>query len=237
MAWTELHDTLPDHPKIKYLAAEIGCTKGHAVGVVVSLWCHTLRYGKAGEIRLSYVRGLLADIGETDVDGAICALRFCGWVEDGSSDQTVRCHDWDDYAGRLEMIRERDKLRKQADRVELKRLRGTSNGHPKDVQKSPEESAQPNPTGHNQEDKLQAVVFPPELEQHRDVVEQWLAYKKERREGYKPVGLKAAYSKMVKMGDSLPDALERAMASGWRGFDFPDKSRRDEPVENRPWGV
>ena len=144
MAWTELHDTLPDHPKIKHLAAELGCTKGHAVGVVVSLWCHTLRYGKCGEIRLSYVRGLLSDVGGTDVDGALSALHLCGWIDPGDSDQTVRCHDWDDYAGRLEMIRERDKLRKQAERAELKRLRETSNGHPADVRKSPVESAQPN---------------------------------------------------------------------------------------------
>lgn len=150
MAWTELHDTLPDHPKVKHLAAELGCTKGHAIGVVVSLWCHTLRYGKAGEIRLSYVRGLLADIGGTDVDGALGALRLCGWIDQGDSDQTIKCHDWDDYAGRLEVIRERDRQRKQAERAELKRLRKVSEGHPKDVRKSPVESAQPNPTKPNQ---------------------------------------------------------------------------------------
>jgi hypothetical protein len=97
MAWTELHDTLPDHPKTKLLMAELGSTKAHAIGVVVSLWCQTLRYGKDGGLRMSYVRGCLWDIGQTDVDGAIAALTACGWVEASECGGTVMMHDWDDY--------------------------------------------------------------------------------------------------------------------------------------------
>jgi hypothetical protein len=55
--------------------------------------------------------------------------------------------------------------------------------------------------------------------------EDWLAYKRERREGYKPTGLKALHRSIERMvadrGESaVIEMIYRAMASGWKGFDF-----------------
>ena len=54
----------------------------------------------------------------------------------------------------------------------------------------------------------------------------WLAYKRARREGYKPDGLKAVLSLAGKRAtshgvQSVVDAMERAMANGWQGWDQP----------------
>lgn len=52
----------------------------------------------------------------------------------------------------------------------------------------------------------------------------WIAYKAERRQGYKPTGLKSLISRVANVAKSHGDdvvisAMERAMASGWQGWD------------------
>ena len=63
----------------------------------------------------------------------------------------------------------------------------------------------------------------------------WLAYKTEKRQAYKPVGLQAMLSKAVKLAGvyGLPavcGAMETAMANGWHGWDqrsqFEDKQAK-----------
>lgn len=79
----------------------------------------------------------------------------------------------------------------------------------------------------------QGVVqdLPLALVPYKAAVEQWLAYKRERRQGYRPAGLKALFTKMAKLGAALPDALERAMANGWQGFDFAPKGSNQRTFE------
>ena len=57
-----------------------------------------------------------------------------------------------------------------------------------------------------------------------DAVREWLQYKAERREGYKPTGLKAS---LTKWGNdftpaNFPQAIQNSMAAGWTGI-FPPK--------------
>lgn len=59
-------------------------------------------------------------------------------------------------------------------------------------------------------------------------VESWIAYKAERREGYKPQGLKALYARIANVAgmhgaQTVIDRMERAKASGWKGWDHDDK--------------
>lgn len=60
--------------------------------------------------------------------------------------------------------------------------------------------------------------------EYRDVMTEWLEYKKERRETYKSRGLKQCYDKLIKYSNGNPDvALEiihTAMANNYTGF-FP----------------
>lgn len=59
-----------------------------------------------------------------------------------------------------------------------------------------------------------------------ELIRDWLAYKAERREGYKPTGLKQFLgiirNRISEVGsDEVEARLRRAMASGWKGWDFP----------------
>lgn len=53
----------------------------------------------------------------------------------------------------------------------------------------------------------------------------WLDYKAERRENYKPKGLKAMLSRVRTVADgfgwqAVRDAMQKAMSSNWKGWDF-----------------
>ncbi len=59
---------------------------------------------------------------------------------------------------------------------------------------------------------------------HRAIFETWIAYKTERREVYKPVGLKAAVTRFLKLvgmhgSEVIGNEIERAMSSGWKGYE------------------
>jgi hypothetical protein len=61
-----------------------------------------------------------------------------------------------------------------------------------------------------------------------DIVKLWLAYKHERREDYKPTGLKAFYTKtenaLKAYGESaVVDAINTAMANNWKGVYYDSK--------------
>lgn len=65
--------------------------------------------------------------------------------------------------------------------------------------------------------------------------DEWLAYKEERKEGYKPTGLKALETEVMnnagKYGDEAVASLIRAcMASGWKGIIF-------DRLRERPGGA
>lgn len=76
-----------------------------------------------------------------------------------------------------------------------------------------------------------AVEFPEELEPYKATVEDWLAYKREKGQTYKPKGLKALYGSMVKLGAGLPAAVEYSMTNNYSGL-FAAKAAptRDDPT-------
>ena len=66
-------------------------------------------------------------------------------------------------------------------------------------------------------------------------VEDWLSYKAERRESYKPTGLKSMLTQVQKAAAEYGDAavigvIRDSMASGYRGITF-DRLRRSPPRE------
>jgi hypothetical protein len=55
-------------------------------------------------------------------------------------------------------------------------------------------------------------------------LQNWIAYKTEKRQSYKPTGLKSLVSRVANVAKTYGDnavieAMERAMASGWQGWD------------------
>ena len=75
----------------------------------------------------------------------------------------------------------------------------------------------PNP---NPEPKSKAVLS----ERLDQSLQNWIAYKTEKRQSYKPTGLKSLVSRVANVAktygeNAVIEAMERAMASGWQGWD------------------
>lgn len=97
----------------------------------------------------------------------------------------------------------------------------------KNVRESAREHVPPKPPDGTPPTSTLEVAFPPELDttEARQMIDIWLAYKAERREAYKPVGLKAFIGRtanLVKLHGlaMVSAAMERAKASGWKGYDY-----------------
>ena len=81
-----------------------------------------------------------------------------------------------------------------------------------------------------------ADALPPVL---RKAVGDWLAYKRERREAYKPTGLKSLMTQIERAcalhgPDAVAELIHDCMASGYRGitFDRLERRSRDKPSSN-----
>lgn len=71
-----------------------------------------------------------------------------------------------------------------------------------------------------------------------EAVESWIQYKRERREGYKPQGLKALYGKIANVAAQygaqvVIDRMERAKASNWAGWDFKEDGAGNSKTDPR----
>lgn len=81
-----------------------------------------------------------------------------------------------------------------------------------------------------------ADALPPVL---RKAVAEWLAYKRERREAYKPTGLKSLMTQIERAcalhgPEAVAELIHDCMASGYRGitFDRLERRSRDKPSSN-----
>lgn len=91
--------------------------------------------------------------------------------------------------------------------------KGKGKGEGKDKDDSPDGENAP---------ELEKCGFSPAL---RAAVEDWLAYKRERREAYKPTGLKALLTQILSAASAHGDAavigvIRQSMGSGYKGITF-----------------
>lgn len=133
MAWIEVHQGLREHRKTYACAEKLKISRVVMVGTLVSLWLWAL-----DNVQDGYMTGIsnrtiarIRDWPEKKADALISALVECEWLDkDGD---TLRIHDWTDYAGRLMDRREKDKVRKKKSRENSrcpKDVRRTSTENP-----------------------------------------------------------------------------------------------------------
>ena len=72
-----------------------------------------------------------------------------------------------------------------------------------------------------------------------DAVRDWLAYKAERRESYKPTGLKSLFSQIertvkVHGEDAVCDCIRLSMSNGWRGIIWDRIEKEGKPDGRKP---
>lgn len=112
-----------------------------------------------------------------------------------------------------------ERYQTQADASEGSQGKGKGKGKGKD--KGEGKGKDDSPDGENAPE-LEKCGFSPAL---RAVVEDWLAYKRERREAYKPTGLKALLTQISSAASAHGDAavigvIRQSMGSGYKGITF-----------------
>jgi len=75
----------------------------------------------------------------------------------------------------------------------------------------------------------------------RTATETWIKHKIERREGYKPTGLKMVIGRITNVAKDegekvVIDAIGLAISNGWKGWDFPDRRQRASGGVDDPHG-
>ena len=100
MAWIESHQELRRHPKTRRVMRTLGVPVAQAIGHLHCLWWWAMDYAQDGDLS-RYVNGDIADAAEWtgDPEQFVMALVEAGFID--QSDDGMRLHDWDDYAGRL----------------------------------------------------------------------------------------------------------------------------------------
>lgn len=77
-------------------------------------------------------------------------------------------------------------------------------------------------------------------EQYLPIVNDWLQYKKERKEGYKPTGFKTFYNHLIKLSNNNPvlarKIVDKSMSSNYAGiFELKESDVKAEETESREY--
>lgn len=115
MAWIELHQQLPSHPKTKRLTRALGLTVPQdipqTVGHLCMMWLWCVDYAVDGSLEGMSAQDIADAAGWTgDQDCFMEAMRQAGFI-DTHEDGTDVVHDWDDYIGRLLAYRDKERKR------------------------------------------------------------------------------------------------------------------------------
>ena len=160
MAWIEVHDNLPDHPKVIDLADLLNMDKDAVVGKLIRLWTWALNSREDGYLRAQDAT-TVADVMRVKLKPAalIVALVEVGFLD--PADGGYRIHDWDEHVSRLMELRER--RRSQARERKQRQRAKERDGHA-DVTRDTEHQ---NPACHaatvpkpNQEDEDDTISSP-----------------------------------------------------------------------------
>ena len=118
-AWIELHQSLPSHRKTLRLQSLLKLRTPQAVGHLCLLWLWALDNAPQGDLSALSPRELATVCGYSP---AKAQLWLDALVEAGFLDregQTLRIHDWDDYAGQIvyERIKNRERKRRYREQI------------------------------------------------------------------------------------------------------------------------
>ena len=114
--WIELHQSLPGHRKLLRLQSLLGIKKSEALGRLCLLWLWAMDSAPDGDLSGVSDRELAGVCGVAprkagEFVGALCEAGFLD-----REGECLRIHDWEDYAGRLLDIREKNRVRAKKSR-------------------------------------------------------------------------------------------------------------------------
>lgn len=148
MAWLELHESLPTHPKTIDLAFRLGIEPHEALGHLACHWLWALSHAEDGFIPDRHVRAAMRCMGYSGDTDLATHLVESGWWDKVEGGYLI--HNWMKYAGRLIERRENDRRRKAEERAKngsasapqpvTPSVKSSSDGHPTDTDRNLTES-------------------------------------------------------------------------------------------------
>lgn len=120
--WIELHQEMPRHPKTLALAQALKVSRHEAVGILADLWTWGLSCaGDDGSLKAVTDMGIAmaVDWPTRKAKALADSLVSVGWL-DRDEEGGYFLHDWDDYTGRLNDLRQ---IKRQQSRERQKRYR------------------------------------------------------------------------------------------------------------------
>lgn len=246
--WVQIYSNLPQHRKTSKLAEELKISSAAvdpnvvAVGILIGLWTWAIQNAYDGDLKDCSARTIAnACQWKKKPETLVQALMKTGWI-----DEDMQLHDWKEYAL---LVIDQEENRKQKTRERVNRYRrkksdecnatksvtcnitdtqcnaSTKPNHTRPVPSPP--VSPPSGGGPDFAPKLQAAF------------ESWLRYKQEKRQGYKPEGLKALVGQIRNAAeqygeDAVVELINTSMSSNWQGIAF-DRLRKQsaQPAKRR----
>lgn len=220
MAWIEYHTQLRDHWKVQRLADILGIEYHHALGLVSCLWLWCVDYAQDGNVTKFSDTELRHGV-RTNLE-KFCkeALKSCELI-----DEKNRINDWGKYGIKyLESARLR--VRKHRD---MKRYRNVT------VTPTQPNPTIPNPT--NKKTPISPFEIPEDLKCSESEIKDWLEYKKQRGQTYKPKGLEALWRAFRSIpADRRRETVDHSMSNNWAGLYQKNGGNNGQQRSNRVVG-
>jgi hypothetical protein len=217
--WIKMRESLHEDPAVVEIAHRLGTRPEHVVGYCHRFWSWASRNSHDGSVTGVTLEAL----------GAVLSLpQFpemlvdAGWLEydESGPKPIITIPKFDRHLSQGAKARGLAAERARHARVTIssrsKRNKSAPEKRREDKSISlPTEEKPPTPL------KLPDVL---DVQSFRDAFDVWLAYKKERRESYKPSGLSgvinSAADKAKRFGvQAVIEAMQTARANGWKGWD------------------
>ena len=190
--------------------------KNTAIGVLHRFWYWVLDYAESGDLSRWSVETITEAI-ELDVK----LLIQSGWIDEKPG---LRVHGWLEYAGEYLRAKYRQKPEKMQKIKEfwdntgvIPVLYRTFTGQDKiredkiRKEKTKEATTPPTPKG--------SFVIPDDLLESQEAINDWLEYKKQKGQSYKPKGLEALWRTFRTIPkEQRRESVDRSMANNWAGL-------------------
>jgi hypothetical protein len=224
------------HLKTKRLLARLG---NGADILPIRLWAHCAKHHPMDGLMNGYTESEIeAILGWWGESGQCCkALVDVGFLD--GVQEGFQARGWLEHQGHIKSFSERSRIANEARWGKIRNPSGTPKPPNRSPSGNPPNLTIPNLTIPNQSEPTTkravalVVEVPDDLKAYSGSIDEWLAYKREKGQTYKPRGLASLWAKCREMGASLPAAISESMANNYAGIYPPKKNGgHQKPVDN-----
>jgi hypothetical protein len=215
MAWIKVRINIHNQPEVLGIARACSLGVDTVVGKLFRMWAWFDEMSVSGHVSYGTNVWLDSFVGHEGFSEACVKV---GWLESSSDGLTMP--NFDRHNGESSKKRLTDAARKRKSRSSQIEKSASS---PQNVREMSQEKCDQRREEKRREETTTTTVveLPKELEPYKTAVEDWLAYKREKGQTYKPRGLKTLYGSMIEMGVGLPAAVKHSMANNYTGLFSP----------------